>query len=99
MSDVPTMEEMSMRQIREMKGRPREDFSGGYLISKSLNYESDRLYSKWIYMRHKDGYTYQEIGKVGLSAGGGIYIEHRYTEITDPIWYQHPILWLKKRLP
>lgn len=50
------------------------------------------------FMEHSDGATYQRLERIDLKHGGAIYIDRRYTEITDPKWYHRPLYWVMDKL-
>lgn len=49
------------------------------------------------FMEHSDGTTYERLERISTRSGA-IYIDHRYTEITDPKWYHRPLYWVFDRL-
>lgn len=51
-----------------------------------------------VFMQHSDGVTYDRLERIDLTMGGGLYIDYRNTEITDPKWYHRPLYWLIDKL-
>ena len=51
-----------------------------------------------VFVPHSDGCTYNRLEEIALESGGAVYIDHRFTEITDPKWYNRPIYWLMDKL-
>lgn len=47
-----------------------------------------------VFMEHSDGTTYVRLEKIELEQGGAIYIDHRYTKITESKIYLKPFYWL-----
>lgn len=50
-----------------------------------------------VFMRHSDGVTYDRLEQIS-GDGVTVYINYRYTEITDPTWYNRVLYWLMDRL-
>lgn len=51
-----------------------------------------------VFIQHSDGATYSRLEEIDLKSGGAIYIDHRYTKITDPKWYHRPLYWFFEKL-
>lgn len=90
--DIPTMSEKHLQELRERN--MNTNFYHPGVNSKRYDYEHSDITSKWIFIEHSDGATYQEISKVSFKRGGGLYVERRYTEITNPKWYHRPLYWI-----
>lgn len=50
-----------------------------------------------VFLEHADGTTYERLQRVEITHGK-MYIDYRYTEITDPKWRDRPIYWALDKL-
>lgn len=50
------------------------------------------------FMEHSDGATYERLERIEMEMGA-MFIDRRYTEITDPKIYHRPLYWLIDKLP